>query len=190
MNCKPMQQCPFFLAAFILAWNSMTLADETSENLQLPELPPRASFDETLERPLFSETRRPERMVDEGEAVSARELRDNWRLTGIIMVGGEDHAMLQERKGDKHRILSTGMPLDSTWQLDAITPDTVVMKSGEEEVRLNLREPRDTRALDNPASAAGEGFDNGDAQPLEERAREAIDRLQLRIQTTRDQQNE
>lgn len=160
--------------------------------LRLPELPPQDSFDDMLERPLFSDNRRPDAIADTGDAVSARELKETWQLTGIIIVGGENHAMLRERSGERHLLLTTGMPLDNTWQLSEIDKESVVMVSGDEQVRLDLREPRDTQSVETEAGEeTAEGNpDDKEVQPLEGRAQEAIDRLRQRLQTTREQSNE
>ncbi|GAA0691519.1 hypothetical protein GCM10009104_18040 [Marinobacterium maritimum] len=114
----------------------------------LPTLPPREAFSGILERPLFNADRRP--AVDAGDdqaLTSATELREQWKLTGIVMVGDEVRAMLQHRDGDRHLTMIPGMPLDATWMLEEINPDSVIMGSGEEQIRLELMTPRDTKPV-------------------------------------------
>ncbi|MBA4501550.1 hypothetical protein [Marinobacterium marinum] len=114
-------------------------------DLQLPPAPSLGQFDEILERPLFSPSRSPD--VDTGPApdqATAEELKAQWQLTGILLVGSEFRALLQQRNGGLQRVLGTGMPLDDSWVLIAIEQNAVRLQAGDVEVQLVLREPRDT----------------------------------------------
>lgn len=114
----------------------------------LPSLPSRDSFNGILERPLFNDARRPQIDNRNNEAlVSAGELREQWKLTGVVMVGDEMRAMLQQTQENRQLTLTPGMPLDTTWMLERINPDSVIMGSGAEEVRLELMTPRDTEPV-------------------------------------------
>ncbi|GGC02102.1 hypothetical protein GCM10011352_30370 [Marinobacterium zhoushanense] len=161
------------------------------QKLELPEMPPREAFEGILQRPLFASDRRPTSTEEGRAAISARELRETWRLTGIIMVGSDTKALLQERDGERHMVLSVGMPLDDSWLLEEIRADAVVMDSGEEQVRLELIEPRDRAPAEPEQSTAAEGQNgDGETRPLDQGAQEAAERLRQDIQTTKDERNE
>ncbi len=151
----------------------------------LPPFPPRSQFDEMLERPLFHSSRRPQ--ADEPSGGSAQELRETWKLTGIVLVGDELRALFSERNGERRLRLSTGMPLDASWVLDEINREAVVMGSGDEQVTLELMEPRDTTPVVVPETAEGE---NGDAAPLDERTREASRQLEQDTESVKETLNE
>lgn len=128
----------------------------------LPTLPPREEFAGILERPLFNEDRRPvAESGDDQTLTSAAELREQWKLTGIIMVGAEVRAMLQQREGDKRLTLVPGMPLDASWMLEEINADSVIMDSGDEQVRLELMTPRDTTPVATAENAVTERSEQG-----------------------------
>lgn len=127
-------------------------------DLQLPESPPLSRFDAILERPLFSASRAPADEVDAGlSGTSAEELKAQWRLTGILLAGTEYKAMLRQRNGRLHRVLSTGMPLDDTWVLTEIHRTSILLQAGDNEVQMQLLEPRDTE----PRATASNRTENG-----------------------------
>lgn len=127
----------------------------TGLSLSLPLLPPKTDFDSILERPLFSETRSPSQDTSDDQPVSsARELREQWKLTAVILTGEQMTALFRQRNGVLHRQLQTGMPLDDAWVLSEIDDTSVVLVAGDNEVRLQLLEPRNTAPLisDSPQS--------------------------------------
>lgn len=148
---------------------AQTAATETGfgarlPELELPPLPPLSDFDAILERPLFS----PGRTADADESVSftsatAEELRAEWQLTGILLVGQEFKALLRRRSGDQHRMLATGMPLDDTWVLTEIQSQSILLQAGDVEVQLQLREARDTQPTVAPANRTDNGQGTGNA---------------------------
>ncbi|UTW12186.1 hypothetical protein [Marinobacterium rhizophilum] len=154
--------------------------------LALPPFPPRSQFDDMLERPLFHSSRRPQ--AGEPSGSSAQELRDSWKLTGIILVGEQLRALFQERNGERRLTLNAGMPLDASWVLDEINLETVVMGSGDEQVTLELLEPRDTTPVAVPEPAI-EG-ENGEAAPLDERTQEASRQLEQDTESVKETLNE
>jgi len=159
-------------------------------SLKLPSFPPRSEFDDMLQRPLFSSSRRPQ-ADDSDEGGSAQELRDTWKLTGVIVVGNEVRALLQERNGDKRVTLGTGMPLDANWVIDEINMDTVIMGSGDEQVTLELLEPRDTTPVAMPQEQGDTG-EEGDAEPgsVDERARAASRQLEQDAEAVKETPDE
>lgn len=141
----------------------------------MSELPPRDVFAGILERPLFNEDRKPVVETSDNQAlVSAAELREQWKLTGIVMVGNEVRAMLQQLKEDRQLTLTQGMPLDSTWMLETINVDSVIMDSGDEQVRLELMTPRDIEpALEAEQASESSEQGNSDEQNRQPDARAA-----------------
>lgn len=152
----------------------------------VPPFPPRSQFDEMLQRPLFHSSRRPQ--AGEPSGGSAQELRETWKLTGIILVGEQVRALFQERNGERRLTLGTGMPLDDSWVLDEINLETVVMGSGDEQVTLELLEPRDTAPLAAPEGEAQAG--DKEAAPLDERTQEASRQLQQDTESVKETLNE
>ncbi|MBY4678557.1 hypothetical protein [Marinobacterium arenosum] len=134
------------------------IAEETTEELEpmdespLESLtdesegyPPLSDFNEMMERPLFSSNRRPApaETTDTTASTSAQELKEQWQLTGVVLVGDNQMALFAERSGEKRLVLKIGMPLDDHWHLSEIKPHHVLMLNrDEEEARLDLREPR------------------------------------------------
>lgn len=79
------------------------------------------------------------------------------------MVADQVRAMLQQREGDERQTLIPGMPLDASWVLEEINPDSVIMGSGDERVRLELMTPRDTQPVPAPENAVTENSEEGSA---------------------------
>jgi len=138
---------------------------------QLRGLPPRGDFSGIQERPLFRADRRPgvEENNDQ-EMLSAADLREQWSLTGIIVVGEYTRAMLEKQDEELMLTLEAGMPLDDSWVLQSIESDYVIMDRGDQQVRLELRTPRDTTPVTpiENASAAGTDSERSDAQTRQE----------------------
>lgn len=108
--------------------------------------PPLKRFQELKERPLFSKSRRPSATAAP-TAGDEQQLRETWKLTGIVFNGDQSLVLFQERNGDRRLKLKQGMPLDDQWQLDEISADAVVVSSEVEKVRLELREPRELKPV-------------------------------------------
>ncbi|MCP8687236.1 hypothetical protein [Marinobacterium sedimentorum] len=177
------------------ASESMPLENDQAENGQaepevlegdtgaLPPFPPRSQFDEMLERPLFTSSRRPQ--AGESSGGSAQELRETWKLTGIVLVGDEVRALFKERNGERRLRLGTGMPLDANWVLEEINRETVVMGSGDEQVTLELLEPRDSTPVAVPEQATPARADS-EAAPLDDRTREASRQLEQEAESVKE----
>nr|WP_067294616.1 hypothetical protein [Marinobacterium profundum] len=163
------------------------LAEGTQVDEVLPAYAPRSQFDAMLERPLFQASRR--RQAGAISGGSAQELRETWKLTGIVLVGDEVRALFKERNGERRLRLGTGMPLDSSWVLEEINVQTVVMGSGDEQVTLQLLEPRDSTANAVPERAARPDID-ANAAPLDERTREALRQLEQQAESVKRTLNE
>jgi hypothetical protein len=126
--------------------------EPAAEPLSEPAAPPAAApagepqgFDEyreMIERPLFSNTRRPPVLKDAPQAnLDAQQLREAWRLSGIALHQGRQLASFSERQGELRLLLEEGMVLADQWRLEHIGSDHVLLSNGVGEVRLPLREP-------------------------------------------------
>lgn len=99
-------------------------------------LPPLASLDEVVERPLFSESRRrpstpPPAQVDRDiEALS---------LLGILTAPDTRHALIRVEPGRKPERVHEGDSLGG-WTVEAILPDRVMFRRGDAREELKVKE--------------------------------------------------
>ena len=118
---------------------------ETSKPPSAPgaAAPPFAEFQPMIDRPLFSNTRRPPVLKDEGpqESLDAQQLREVWRLTGIALEKGRRLATFSERQGTRRLVLELDMMLVDNWRLERIDSDRVLFSNGTRQVEMPLREP-------------------------------------------------
>ncbi|MEH6576279.1 MAG: hypothetical protein V7731_04305 [Amphritea sp.] len=124
--------------------------DVDSQVANIPDFPPLHQFDEVIERPLFNQGRKPQAKPSAPTGGNEQALRETWKLTGITITTERVMALFSERNGSKRLRLEVDMPLDDHWQLEEIEPDGVSVVSGDQEVRLQLRQPRESL----PASPA------------------------------------
>ena len=119
--------------------------------------PPFAEFRPMIERPLFSSTRRPPVLADaQPENVDAKQLRDTWRLSGIVLDQDRQQlAIFSQRQGEQRRRLELGMTLADEWRLQRIGSDRVVLDNGSGQVELLLREPPQAGAEGGTPGTAG-----------------------------------
>lgn len=140
------------LAVAVRPW----LADEAPEggtvavpDASFPPLPmlergkPRATYSETLARPLFSSTRRPEPAAPIA-APSAPPQLVGYRLTGIVSTGAR-RMILLETPGGKSVQLYEGESVDG-WTVETIANDAVVLSRDETRVDLLNGAPEDGTA--------------------------------------------
>lgn len=123
---------------------SVLLSPEGDRKIvQLPAFPALSQFDEVMKRPLFNVGRKPRVKPSGPTGGNEQALRETWKLTGVMITGERVMAMFQERKGSKRLRLEIGMPLDDHWQLEEVNADGVSVISGDQLVRLELRQPRE-----------------------------------------------
>lgn len=113
-------------------------------------LPPIESYAEVTGRPLFSSTRRPAppQAAQRGSLEPASLV-----LTGVILVGEDRTALVQEAMSPKPTRLKEGQEIQG-WLVRSILPDRIVIRRGtvEQEVKLH-DDPQRTQA-GAPAAAA------------------------------------
>ena len=107
-------------------------------------LEPRAleDFSEMFERPLFSNTRRPARFSDDsGQSLDETQLRETWRLAGIVLRNERQVALFSQRQGVAREELEVGMHLEDEWVVERIAEDHVLLLRNQTAVQMLLREP-------------------------------------------------
>jgi hypothetical protein len=115
-------------------------ADATNESTLVPAA--FSEFQQMLERPLFSSTRRPPVLEDAlADNLDAKQLREAWRLSGIALEQGRQLALFSERQGELRLLLEVGMVLADDWRLEHIGSDRVLFSNASGEVEMPLREP-------------------------------------------------
>lgn len=116
-----------------------------------------AEYQDMIERPLFSSTRRPPVLRDAPQDnLDAQQLREVWRLSGIAMQQGRQLASFSARQGEQRLLLEQGMVLADEWRLEHIGSDHVLFGNGVSEVRMPLREPVVAKDPADPATAAAQ----------------------------------
>lgn len=112
-------------------------------------------FSQMLERPLFSNTRRPPAVLDAPtESLDAQKLREVWRLSGIVLENELQLAIFSQRQGDQRLQLEVGMILADQWRLQRIERDRVWLGNDGTEVELLLRESQGGEAQDETGKPA------------------------------------
>ena len=117
---------------------------------------PRAleDFSEMFERPLFSNTRRPPRFSnDSGQSLDETQLRETWRLAGIVLRNERQVALFSQRQGDERQELEVGMRLEDEWVVERIAEDHVLLLRNQTAVQMLLREPGAASASTLPPAA-------------------------------------
>lgn len=103
-------------------------------------IPPVITYQAVVERPLFSDSRRPPAQSARGGNVAqAAQLGTKWRLTGIVMAGDNSFVHVEGIRDRKTVRLKVGMPLDG-WQLEQIEPDHVTFTSAGRSETLQIHQ--------------------------------------------------
>jgi hypothetical protein len=105
------------------------------------QIPPVVAYREVVERPLFTDSRRPPEKAPEEVAESKRiaQLVGKWKVTGIVVAGDHSFAHVEASTDHKTVRLQVGMMLDG-WKLEAIRADGIVFRSGAESTTLTLHD--------------------------------------------------
>ncbi|MCC6075306.1 hypothetical protein ACFPTX_01645 [Pseudomonas sp. GCM10022188] len=123
----------------LLPWLAVR-AQEPEAPMARPDF---SQFNQMIERPLFSNTRRPAAVLDAPtESLDAQKLREVWRLSGIVLENDQQMAIFSERQGELRLRLEVGMALADEWRLRRIERDRVWLGNDGTEVELLLREPQ------------------------------------------------
>ena len=126
--------------------SSQLLPDQAEQDFSLP---PRFSFSEVAQRPLFNDTRRP--------ALAAEQSGQAWSsfvLKGVILSPGTREALVSHLKPAMFVSLREGEMLDG-WIAESILSDRVVFRNGAAEQELKLAAARDNpKPMDHAATAS------------------------------------
>jgi hypothetical protein len=112
-----------------------TAASDGRDAPRLVSLPPFASFDATLDRPLFSPSRRPQAASASGPGAS---IDSRYRLQGLVIAGKTRHALVTPAAGGPALELAEGATLEG-WTVKRIEQDRVVLVSPSGEAVLKLQ---------------------------------------------------
>jgi hypothetical protein len=99
--------------------------------------PARAAFDEILERPLFSEDRRPPPEPEQPVAAPAPMMPVRLQLLGVATTGDVAVALVRDLTTQELLRLSEGM-VHQGWTVSALEPGRAVLKRGEQTQELDL----------------------------------------------------
>lgn len=99
-------------------------------------LGPLSNYDELGRRPLLNADRRPSMSGEAGDAEQPMDLE----LTGVLMAGGFQAAMLQSRDGQRSERVRVGDPVPGTsWRLLSLAPRSAEFESPQGRHTLELR---------------------------------------------------
>ena len=133
----------FLAAAAIWPWlPSATASRPTAETARpaadsgaIAGLPPLASFAATVERPLFSPSRRP--ATADRQAPPGTNIEIRYRLQGLVTAGHERRALLKEAAGQRRLEVGEGDAVEG-WIVKRIEQDRLVLSSSTGEATLTL----------------------------------------------------
>jgi len=140
-------------AVFIAALTGMAAAQAPPKKAagEIRELPPLEDLSATVERPLFTRSRRPPKApaptVSDAAPVSVPSEDAPADLTGIVSGPERTYAILTSRTTKETHHLGTGETIDD-WSVQEIGPRHVVLRRGPGSMRLELfaeKEPGEGR---------------------------------------------
>jgi hypothetical protein len=116
---------------------------------QIPELPPVEDLEQTVERPLFTPTRRPPQIappapVAEAAPVSVPSEESPADLSGIISGPDRTYAIMTNKATKEVLHLRAGEKIDE-WSIHEIGPRHVVLRRGPGSLRLELFDEKESK---------------------------------------------
>lgn len=118
------------------------IAGGIPEDLAIPAI---AEYAQIIERPLFSETRKPAEMSSAAPETLLLKTPLNLKLMGIVFKPTENMALLVDEKGKYWHVRINNTV--SNWKLLAIEKNKVVLQQGSERSELKLDKPRQAKPL-------------------------------------------
>jgi len=148
---------------------------------EAPSMPPLAAFAETLERPLFSESRRPAESETLAEAPddsdAARPAAGGFLLSAVVITDESRVALLRGPESRALARLREGETLDG-WSVAEIRADSVLLRHADETQRVPLRRF-------GPGGAAAERASQAEARVPSERERRVEEVLRRLVEQNR-----
>lgn len=102
------------------------------------QAPPISVYGEIVDRPLFSDTRRPPPQDTPVASRRADQMSTQWKLTGVVSARDESYVLLQGTRNRQTMHLQKGQLIDG-WRIADIGIDYVSLTSGNDTVILELR---------------------------------------------------
>ena len=109
----------------------------STQPLAIRRLSDLSSYQEAIDRSLFSWNRRPKtaiQIVENSDALAAR-----WQLSGLVNTGITTYAIFSEIAGERELRLERGMYLDA-WLIESLTHEQVVLTHDDEQEVFWLNE--------------------------------------------------
>jgi hypothetical protein len=113
---------------------------ETMPEIKLAEKP-QESYSAMVNRPLFTEGRKPVDETEENNTVQAFTGNIELILTGLVETPEGITAMLQDKKNNKHYRAKQGEEAQG-WEVTKIETDKVIVEQGSNRKELILRKPK------------------------------------------------
>ena len=106
-------------------------------------MPPQRRFSELVERPPFTQSRRPPEASAQPQARQREAPRRDLKLTliGVVLQPDRQYALVQRPGKKAAQRLSRGEKIDG-WQVEGILPDRVVLSQAKEVVELKLKDAK------------------------------------------------
>ncbi len=141
------------LVFFYLLKKPQTISDSNSieniNDLKLEQTPPGqtkdladiSEFDEIIQRPLFSNSRKPEE--EKVEKIIKSEIKikpvrkPEFMLTGIVLTNEEELALIKSRRNSQINRLRLDEVIEG-WKLIEIDPEMVILSSGDQKITLEI----------------------------------------------------
>ena len=101
----------------------------SSSGLLIRTIGAEQSFQDIIDRPLFSWTRQPEQESTATPEISSSDVDARWELSGIVEVGAKKYAYFKEVDGDERLRIEEDMYFEK-WKVQSIGPEQVVLSGG------------------------------------------------------------
>ncbi len=128
---------------------------EETPRSQLKPFADISTFDEIIDRPLFSETRQPEveekeEVVVEPEVIPVPIRKPDFILTGIVLSGDDKIAFIKNNDNNTSKVKSVALnKIIEGWTLFEVSARSIKLKSGDQQISLDMRKRKDLRLANN-----------------------------------------
>lgn len=122
--------------------NPTTPDAAVAQRFQPFRMPPQQRFSELVERPPFTQSRRPPEVSAQPQVRQEAPRRDlKLTLIGVILQPSQQYALVQRPGKKAAQRLARGEKIDG-WQVEGILPDRVILSQAKEVVELQLKDAK------------------------------------------------